>query len=361
MPAQCESAAKSAERERGRHVGRRVAVMAIAFSLILPHAIPSQEKLDAGRAEEFLRRECGLWQIDGGNVWIVEAERRVREHLAGVGMQRVAIVGLQNRLDERIEQNRQQWQAGLVQLESLRRAREAAKNDEAKRKPLDRQIAELQRRLIPPDSLGGTADVQTLAIELTNQRLALGVALLELRRLVPGISAEYLPLARNPRVAEALKAIGPMQRLGPMDADYVRAARALREEERLAFDTAAPIYLQGDKVRVGGILNERLPVAFTWLASQEPTLLPQSMLQAAGIDVPPDAPALRITVGEQRDVAVRRIVVPALRLAGATVRDLEVYALHPDHEDLGAQIGAAAFEGQQVSLDRVRLRLTIRK
>lgn len=320
----------------------------------------SAENWSPEQAADFLRRDAGLSKISGGNLWLVPEEQRLQRQLGLVSPRRSRIVDLQKRLSEAAAQNKREWLSAMNRIAALQRAKESLTAADKKRlAKIDREIQQLRDGLIPPDQFGKQPAVSTQLIALTNQRLALTISFLEIDRLVPDISKCYANLKADRQVADALSILGPAHRLGPMATNYVRQAAQLEPDRSVVFTNWCPVYWQADRVRVGGVLMERLPVNFTWQDSHDPTIIPHSIFEAAGLQVDPDLPTMQVTVGDARNVAVRPIRIAQVRFGAILLQNVDALLLPPNREDLGARIGRAAFEGFQIKLEPDRLRLTI--
>ena len=65
----------------------------------------------------------------------------------------------------------------------------------------------------------------------------------------------------------------------------------------------------------------------------------ESFHPSHGIEVTPESPRVRVTVGRGRSVLARQVTIPYLRLGRHVVRDVPALLLPPEHEDAGSQIG----------------------
>jgi hypothetical protein len=146
--------------------------------------------------------------------------------------------------------------------------------------------------------------------------------------------------------------------LGPLES-YRAEQNRLGEYERLVFTSWLPVYLQSDRVRVGAIVNETTPVTFTWRAESGPTVLTTSLAEAAGLALPAAETAAPLPVAAGRTLPARRITAPTLRFGQVVLRDVPVYVLGPEGEDLGALIGRDGFTENLVQLELERLRLVV--
>ncbi len=309
-------------------------------------------------AEVFLRDVKGLTPIPGGKVWMCRAECTLRDALAKLDDSRRDLIQQQRTLEQRVRANRQQWELILPSIAALKAARSAAATDAPERPQIDRQIALLGSQAVDPERLGSRTDVRASVIRLNNARHALALSLLTIRRAVPRMEADYRGLQSDSEVQTALRALGGGHRLGPLET-YRRELRRAEAYEQLVFTPWVPIYIQSDRIRVDALLNERTPITFSWRVDQGPTMLTDSMLEAAGLDVPATAPTVSLQAAPGRMLNTRQMNIPALRFGQTVLHDVPVYALGPDGEDLGAVIGADVFTGYTVQLELSQLRLSL--
>ncbi len=310
-------------------------------------------------AENVLRHVKGLSKIPGGKVWLCRAERTLRGCLASLDDAKREVIQLQKSLDQRLQQNHQQWEANRQAIAALKTALSQTTTDAPERKQLEKQIRQLESQTIDPDRLAAQGDVRTRLIQFTNARGSLALQLLAIRRSIPQMEVDYRSLGADLEVQAALRKLGEGHRLGPLES-YRDEQSRLDEYERLAFTSWLPVYLQSDRIRVGGILNETTPITFTWRPESGPTVLTTAMVESAGLEMPAADTAVPLPVAPGRTLAARSMTVPALRFGQTVLRDLQVHVLGPEGEDLGAMIGPDAFAEQAVTLELDRLRLVIR-
>jgi len=308
---------------------------------------------------EALLRSKGLHRHESGNIWVLGRESRLRTYTVSLDELRRSVIGLQAAVDQRIEQNRLRWEAASARSEVLKAALQTLKKDDPKRKAIEQQIQELRRQAVEPRQLGATPEVQARLVELTNQRQALTLAVLAIRDGVPRLEAEYQRLAQDAAVQAALRQLDGTSRLGPVQPNYRADLRRVGECERVVLTPWIPLYLQGGQLRIGGLVNERQPVTFTWKTETQPTVLTASMLEGAGLSVPRDAPSTTLAFDRGRQVTARQITVPAIRFGRHVLADVSAWVLPPEAEDLGAIIGPQAFGDYGVRCEPERLRMVL--
>ena len=337
-----------------RSVGPWALILCLAGLGPAPAAEPA-----APAAENFLRHVKGLSNIPGGKVWLCSAERTLRSCLASLGDAKREVTQRQRSLDQRIQQNYQLWEANRPKIAALKTALSAAKTDAPERKQIEQQIRLLESQAVDPEQLAAQGDVRARLVQLTNARSALALKLLAIRRSRPQMETDYRGLEADLEVQAALRRLGEGHRLGPLESYRAELSR-LDEYERLVFTPWLPAYLQSGRMRVGAILNETTPITFSWHAESGPTVLSESMIEAAGLELPGAGAAVPLPLGKGRTLTARRMTVPALRFGQVVLRDVPVHVLGPDGEDVGAMIGRDAFEGYDVKPELARLQLLIR-
>jgi hypothetical protein len=310
-------------------------------------------------AENILRHVKGVANIPGGKVWLCGAERTIRTCLASRGDLRRELVTQQRFLDQRIQQNAQAWEANRQQITALKTALSSTPTGDSERKQIEQQIRRLETQAVDPDRLAAQSDVRTHLIQFTNARHALAVKLLTIRRSIPRMEEDYRRLEADLEVRAALRTLGEGHRLGPLE-NYLPELRRLDEYERLVFTPWLPMYLQSGRIRTGAILNDTTPITFSWHAEGGPTILSESMVEAAGLELPARAAAVALPLGTGRTLTARPLIVPSLRLGQFVLRDVPVHVSGPDGEDAGAIITADALVGYDVTVEPARLQLTIR-
>ena len=344
-------------RPRGR-ARRTAGVWALILCLIGLDLAAAAEPATVA-AENVLRHVKGVSNIPGGKVWLCGAERTLRTCLASLGDSRRELVAQQRFLDQRIQQNSQTWEANRQQITTLKAALSGTPTEAPERKEIEQQIRRLETQAVDPDRLAAQSDVRTHLIQFTNARNALAVKLLTIRQSIPRMEADYRGLEADLEVRVALRTLGEGHRLGPLE-NYLAELRRLDEYERLVFTPWLPIYLQSGRIRAGAILNETTPITFSWHAEGGPTILSESMVEAAGLELPAGATAVSLPLGSGRTLNARPLIVPALRLGQFVLRDVPVHVSGPDGEDVGAIIGANVLEGYEVKVEPARLQLSIR-
>ena len=307
----------------------------------------------AAEGEQLLRAR-GLRPL--GKFWITEGEQRLRTQLARVDEAPRRYRKAEQHLDEVLEANekiRQRLVLLRQQIEQLKKTKPKGKAVQLAQFEL--AAAVWQRRYVPPQRLGETGATRRAAGEWAAARTALVMLLVGIRQHVGRLNQDYRPLRGDPQVAASLTALGTGHRLGPAR-DYDRELKSVAELERMLSGAALPFYRQGGRLRVSVLVNHRTPATMTLLESGGQTLIPSSLRQAAGIDIPADAPRVVYRAG-RRKLEARRVRIAYLLVGSAVLRDVEALVLPPEGEDLGAQLAPSALSGYKVKLDAPRLRI----
>jgi hypothetical protein len=173
------------------------------------------------------------------------------------------------------------------------------------------------------------------------------LSLLWIRSAVAQLDEDYRRMGENAAVSRALRELGAGHCLGPLK-NYAEKLAGLSDYDELAFNSHVPLYLLGERLRVSLIVGEQTPATFTWRESHEPTIVTTSLAEACGISVASSAARRQMSVARGRQVWVREIEIPYLRLGRFVIRDVAAWLLPPEAEDVGSQLGAAALPGYAV-------------
>jgi hypothetical protein len=276
-------------------------------------------------------------------VAIDQTYRLVVQRNAEFGMQ---IAQVNARLQTRLAQNRTGLGAGQL----------AILDEQIER---DRALLErLQPQWIVPEQLGGSEPLRRQLIKLTNDRNELATSLLKIQEQRQVVTERYEHLATDQQVRTAL-AVLEGDTLGPLDDYHARSFLAkLAEYERDVFTRELPLYRDNGDLRVSALIG-RTPVTFTWRESSETTMLTASVIEATGLEVPADAPRLKHRLPDGSEITVREFDVPYVRFGNHLLRSVKAYALPPEAENVGTQIGVSAFEGLAPKAEPQHLRLVL--
>jgi len=309
-------------------------------------------------AAETLAQDYGLVRLNG-NTWTSATEIRLRETLAELPKLKESIVVAERELDERIEQNRRDWQDTVPLRKTMQVALSKLSPGDPQRTALRQKLDELARASSDPMHLAGRSEVRAKLVNLVRDRSALTLALLGLRSALAEMQPGYADLAANAAVKQSLQRLGGQQRLGPLK-NYEADLKRLGEYERLVFTQSLPIYEQSGQIRMTAIVNERFPLTFTWLdASEQPTVLTAGAFDTLGETLPADAPRKSLAFPAGRKQTAREIVLPYIRFGRCVLSGVTAFVLPAEGEDLGSRLGRAAFAEHRVRIEPERLRMTI--
>jgi hypothetical protein len=336
----------------------RIVWFSLAMGAVLVLRTGESAKVNQADPTWVLRNERGLRKISGGNVWLLPDEFRLQRLLSDLDPLHRQILAQQQSLQQAAARNQVLWETNRQRIEALRRALSETETDSTKKQQIEQQIRELEKQAVEPREWFAVPDIRRRLIELTDLRLRLLLSVLEIRRLHPELMADYASLAEDETVSRALEQLGPDHRLGPLRQEYHGQWKRLEQLEGVVSTDWLPIYRQSGQIRFGGLLEDRVPVTFSWQESYEPTVLAASMVQAAGVVVPEDSPRVPLVLAG-RSLTARRIQITSLRLGSARLVDIPVLVLPADAEDLGAWIGREGFGEYAVEIQPERWRLTI--
>jgi hypothetical protein len=311
-----------------------------------------------GAPDEVLSREFGLIRRGKSEVWITRREAALRRQLDQLPPLVDRVRTDHDLIVEAFKANQRQWPLRQAREAALKKAMEKISTGDPQRKPLEEELKNLENTAVPPEKLGGAPWVQPRLVDLSSGLNSILLGVFAARRDAEMLGSEYQSLSQNREVRESLQQLGGNHRLGPLR-DYAPDLRRLEEFEQFVFNQAAPLYLQSGHLRIGAILDDRMPVTFTWRESSEPTVITGAIAQAAGIVPDPDAPEMPIGCGGNRSLLARRVVCKSLRFGKHVLRDVEAWLLPPEGEDIGCRISASAFSGFQVAAEPALLRFRI--
>lgn len=324
------------------------ALLACAAACPAIAAEPQQAAVDV------LARQ-GLTRID--RVWMLDDELKLRRDLAELPKRRERILALEHDLDERIDKNRQQWLDAQPAIAALRKSLSRFGTDDPQRAVVQQQLDALLAASAEPGKLGGRGETRTHVLKWIDERNGLATTLVKIRRTIGALGEMYQRLAQTPGVAEAIRSNGDKHRLGPQRS-YAGDRDKLGDYERLAFTAWVPIFYQGSHLRLSALIDDQSPVTFTWVESGR-IVLTRTAAEAAGLNVPANAPREPIARSAGERTTARRIEVACLRIGKCVLKNVAVLILPPEAEDWGCQISRDSLSGHAVRVEPERLRLSI--
>ena len=301
-----------------------------------------------------LRDNYGLSQAAVGKIWVLERERSLREAVTGLTKLRGQVVAGTKAMSDVVERNSRRWEADRLRRERLRKQRAQLRSDDPERARITRQLQQLQKNSVPPNELPTLPEAQRIAIELTRARDRLTLQVAALKRKTQQLTRAYKVLREDARVQQLLGKVGKANRLGPTQ-DFLRVLSGI---EACVNTNFVPIFDQSGHLRFSGIVNDRTPLTFTWVASVSVPVVPARVIESAQLQLG-NSRLRRRQLPNGRQVEVRRARLERLRFGEMTLKDVVVDVLSPDSEDVGAVIGRAAFSPLKVELHPATLRLQL--
>ena len=119
-----------------------------------------------------------------------------------------------------------------------------------------------------------------------------------------------------------------------------------------------PLFREDKRWRVTGIANEELPLTFSLYQRNDVTVITHTMAESLGLEVPKKSRKDQQLVDGPR-VRATPVKLASLRFGQHVLRDVEVFVLAPEHENLGARISHSAFRGLRVRVVPERLLLLL--
>jgi hypothetical protein len=220
-------------------------------------------------------------------------------------------------------------------------------------------IRQLKARYLAPERFAEHPQSRDEVVRLLNARNDLLLVMLALPRTQSELAADYRRLTRDAAVRQALSDLGGKHRLGPLR-DYRSDLRRLAAIDRTLTDPQVPMYRQDNHDRVSVLINDAVPAVMSLRESVDgPTVLAESVADAAGVALDAGAKPVAYTPAAGRKLTARRGVIRTMRIGGVVLRDVPTLVLPPEGEDLGSKLGRAAVSHLRLEPDPARLRLTI--
>jgi hypothetical protein len=308
--------------------------------------------------EKVLSQEFGLIRRGKSEVWITPREAALRRQLDELPPLVERVRAERDWIADARSRNLLLWPQRQAREAALKKALRDLPASDPKRKPLESELKNLDRTAVPPEKLGAAPWVQPRLVDLASGLNAILLGVVQARRDAEKLKSEYDTLGQNSDVHEALEKLGGGHRLGPLR-EYTSDLRRVDECEQFAFAHSPPLYYQSGHLRIGAVLDERMPVTFTWRESSEPAVITAGIAQAAGIVPGAEAPEMSIGCGGSRRLPAKRVMLKTLRFGKHVLRDVEAWLLPPEGEDFGCRIGAASFTGFQIAPEPALLRFRI--
>ncbi len=321
--------------------------------------------LAAADARETLSMS-GLTEV--GRLWICRQELELRRQLARIDRLKSEYKKARDVVDGMIAAN-QTLGKSLQQAErrsaATLRLIKAATSNPAERRRLDavakanKKIAlGLKRQFLDSNQFGAHPAVRRHVIRLINARNRLTLAVFSIRRESATIATVYPPLQARVDIRQALADLGGAHRLGPAR-DYRADLARVAKIDSIINSAQVAVFRQDDHFRIPVIVNGRYPTILSAGHSTGPTVVPLSLLRAAGIRIADNAPRAVYQASRTRQLQVRRITIGSLRIGPAVYHNIEAFVLPPEGEDLGARLGKEAYVQRPFEIDGLKLCLTV--
>lgn len=343
----------------GRPTHRLLAVWLVAVVCCANH-LPSPSSaadLSEAAAERRLRDEYRLVRVGASPIWKSPLYDLLRERHAELPDLRKSIVATQRQLDARIAENARIWPVYERRLKETRAALAKLNTDDPQRQALQQQLRSLQRTAAPPNAVGRLADVRVAAIELSNAIVGLHLSIRWIRLQTRELMTQYETLRIDPRMREALAALGKEARLASPQT-LVDSLADLAEYDELLTNQPTPLYMLGDAVRFVALANETTPVTLTLDEKSPGLVLTASHATAAGVKLDASSPPRRIRIGDET-LEARPARLDYLLIGRHLARDVPILVLAPEREDIGTRLHRSALPGFQLQVDRQRLRVEL--
>jgi hypothetical protein len=327
----------------------------------------------ASADEESARRLLGSrGLVPVGNLWMLKDDVAVRRKLDLLDQSLRLLQKAIDKAEELVAENEKlgaELQRATSALDQLQRQAARAGNDNsaerAEKERLQEQVAKLQQRVrqleqlyLPPQKFCEHPDSRATVIAINAARHRIAASLTELPSRIFTVENDYTVLRKDPDVMAAIALLGPKIRLAS-GTSVAKNRQRLGRAERAALGDWVPVYAESGRIRVAAIVEGRAPTTLTYQPGSGPTLLPDSVVQKAGIEIPANAPVALYEPGDGRRIPVRVITVRYLRLGETLLEDVEAYALPPEGEDLGGRITDESLGRYTARLDLARLRMQL--
>jgi len=298
-----------------------------------------------------------------GELWLAAPEVRLRRALDSLEGLEKRCVAAQQRVQAMLDLNERN-RAQLLQAEIAQARKGAppqpapAPSNPSSAAPAASADGRLNSRMSDVTGPPGVTPLQTALIEWIAARNALACKVLAIQRDAALIGPAYAALKKNSRVTQALAERGKRERLGPAK-NYQRDVARAVSSGRLAFTSDVPVYVEGDRFRVGVIINESTPATMTYAAGSGPCLLSANTAELVGVEARPAEPLGSVAVGA-RTLRGQPGVIASLRFGKHVFQNIPAFILVPEDEDAGSQLSVGALEGYSAELHPRQMSLKLK-
>jgi len=312
-------------------------------------------------AEQYLA-DAGLRLL--GKRWVLKDEARLKPLLASLPARKLAVEKQQKTLGsvmQRIEQVRQR-----VKLANKQRAQYIVAGQPVPLQ-LDAFLKQYGEQVQSIQKIHGIESVRQSSDALFSALKSLIDGYYAVKHQIDVLRKRYGKLSADQKVLAAIKVLGKEKH-----AIGETSALDAAEKQLAKYDA----YVLGDNVacrhemppaqvpyeKLLGVFNDRTSAWIQFKPDAQFNFLPDSVVKAAGIQIPPGATPVTLTYGNAgRTFPVRRARLSVIRLGSHVLQDVEFMILPPEAEDLGLVINNDAFKGFETNLDLERFRFQIKR
>ena len=223
---------------------------------------------------------------------------------------------------------------------------------------MHQQRRELWKRL---DGLNEQSVFSKSAKRYADARIRLEATNIALRFAIERSGSWYDSMDAS--IGEAIEVLaaegGERVRLGPARDYRVLLPQRLAPLAKLLADARLPIYRSAGRFRFPVILNDSAPATMIVVDDSPLSLAPTSLLAAAGVEVPDEAPRRTIDIDGRR-IEGRVVSVPTLKLGRHALGPIEFLAVDPEADNMGPCLAGSALERFELRWDDERLELEVR-
>ncbi|MFP6613676.1 MAG: hypothetical protein VB835_15295 [Pirellulales bacterium] len=239
-----------------------------------------------------------------------------------------------------------------------------AKNKELREK-LQEQIASLQPRIAAlekavsaPHKLCERREAHEAITTVNAQQQRITLLLKEMPSQIFLMENKYNRLREDRQLMQAIGLLGPQARLAS-GANSGKYRQQLDRARRMITGDWIPVFRQNGHLRIAAIIERQTPATFTYHPGSGPAFLPASVVRKAGIKIPNNADEAVFRCADGRRLPVRVIKISYLQLGSSLLESVQIYALPPEGEDLGARITDESLGRFNAQLDLPNLRMKI--
>ncbi|MCA9174616.1 MAG: hypothetical protein KDB14_09020 [Planctomycetales bacterium] len=293
-----------------------------------------------------------------GATWELADEALLRRRLSQLERMQTELFASHRTLPALIQENQTHWGQLGRQVESLEKKLKSLSTNHADRPKLERQLAQLQRTVAPPNELSRLPALRTLAKQQLARELDILVKTLWCRAALSQLREQQPQLARDPEVKRHLSQLGGA--LSTLEA-YRDSSDLLTKCEDLVLVPHSTIYQEGGHWRLGVIVNDTVPLTVSWMPRSNDILLASGVAATCKARIDESRRQRQLEVEKDRVVTATPIVLTTLRFGSQAVENVPAWRLPPEAADLGSRLGERAVDQWKVSLHPERLQAEVRR